>query len=64
MFFFKKTPLWIFCESDFCRPALKSHQNVIHSPVKIDSAPSISSFQLSYRSLQLLTHLNDREFSK
>ena len=64
MVFFKKTPLWIFCEIDFCRPALKSHQNVIHSPVKIDSAPSISSFQLSYWSLQLLTHLNDREFSK
>ena len=64
MVFLKKTPLWIFCEIDFCRPALKNHQNLIHSPVKIDSAPSISSFQLSYRSLQLLTHLNDREFSK
>ena len=44
------------CGIDFCRPALKSHQNVIHSPVNIDSTPSISSFQLSYRSLQLLTH--------
>ena len=33
-------------------------------PVNIDSAPSISSFQLSYRSLQLLAYLNDLEFSK
>ena len=24
------------CEIDFLRPALKTHQNVIHSPVKID----------------------------
>ena len=38
---------------DFCRPALKSHQNVIHSPMKLYTAPSISSFQLSYRSLPL-----------
>ena len=52
------------CEIDFCCPAMKSHQNVVHSPVKIDSAPLMSSFQLSYRSLQLLAHLNDREFSK
>ena len=41
------------CEIDFCRRALKSHQNVIHSPVKIDTVPSLSSFQLSYRSLPL-----------
>ena len=52
------------CGIDFCRPAMKSHQNAVHSPVKIDSAPLMSSFQLSYRSLQLLAHLNDREFSK
>ena len=50
------------CGIDFCCPAMKSHQNVVHSPVKIDSAPLM--FQLSYRSLQLLAHLNDREFSK
>ena len=31
----------------------ESHQNVIHSPMKIYTAPSISSFQLSYRSLPL-----------
>ena len=49
------------CGIDFCRPALKSHQNVIHSPVNIDSTPSISSFQLSYRSLQLLTHFQKRQ---
>ena len=47
------------CGIDFCRPAMKSHQNAVHSP-----APFISSFQLGYRSLQLLAHLNDREFSK
>ena len=52
------------CGIDFCRPAMKSHQNAVHSRVKIDSAPLMSSFQLSYRSLQLLAHLNDREFSK
>ena len=32
---FKKSLVDI-CEIDFYRPALKSHQNVIHSPVKID----------------------------
>ena len=52
------------CGIDFCCPAMKSHQNVVHSPVMIDSAPLMSSFQLSYRSLQLLAHLKDREFSK
>ena len=63
MFFFltKKKTLVDICDINFCRPALKSYQNVIHSPVKTASAPSISSFQLSY---PLLTHLNDREFSK
>ena len=40
------------CGIDFC------HQNVIRSPVKIYSAPSIPSFQLSYRSLKLFSHLN------
>ena len=49
------------CGIDFCRPALKSHQNVIHSPVNTDSTPSTSSFQLSYRSLQLLTHFQKRQ---
>ena len=38
---------------------MKSHQNAVHNP-----APFILSFQLGYRSLQLLAHLNDREFSK
>ena len=52
------------CGIDFSCPAMESHQNVVHSPVKIDSAPLMSSFQLSYRSLQLLAHLNDRDFSK
>ena len=52
------------CRINLCRAALKSHKNFIHSPVKTDSAPSISSFQLSYRSLQLLTHLDDRKFPK
>ena len=34
------------CGIDFCRPALKSNRNVIYNdPVKIDSAPSTSSFQ-------------------
>ena len=42
------------CGIDFCRRALKSHQNVIHSPMKIDTVPLISSFQLSYRSLPLV----------
>ena len=37
----------------------KSHQNAVHGP-----APFFSSFQQGYRSLQLLAHLNDREFSK
>ena len=32
----KKKNLVDICEIDFCRPAVKSHQNVIHSPVKID----------------------------
>ena len=26
-------PLVDICEIDICRPALESHQNVIHSPV-------------------------------
>ena len=53
------------CGIDFCRPALKSNRNVIHNnPVKIDSAASTSSFQWSYRSLQLFTRLNDPELSK
>ena len=60
---FKKTLVDI-CRIDCCRRTLKSNQNVIHSPVKIDSASSMSSFQLSYRSLQLLPYLNDCEFSK
>ena len=47
------------CGIDFCRQAMKSHQNAVHSP-----ALFISSFQLGYRSLQLLAHLNDRESSK
>ena len=51
--FWLLTTLVDICRIDFCRPALKSHQNVIHSPLKIYTAPSISSFQLSYRSLQL-----------
>ena len=34
--------LWIFYEFGFCPPALKSHQYVIHNPVKID----FSSFNL------------------
>ena len=42
--FFKKTLVDIW-GIDFCRSALKSPQNVIHSLVKIDSAPSISLFQ-------------------
>ena len=41
------------CGIDFCRRALKSHQNVIHSPMKIDTVPLMSSFQLNYRSLLL-----------
>ena len=41
------------CRIDFCLPTLNSHQNVIHSSMKIGTAPSISSFQLSYRSLPL-----------
>ena len=32
------------CGIDFCCPAMKSHQNVVHSPVKIDSAPELSEF--------------------
>ena len=60
---FKKTLVDI-CRIGCCRRTLKSHQNVIHSPVKIDSASSMPSFQLSYRSLQLLNHLKDCEFSK
>ena len=62
--------LWFFknpcgyCAIDFCRPAMKSHQNAVHSPDGIDSAPLISSCQLSCRSLPLLAYLNDREFSK
>ena len=53
------------CGIDFCRPALKSNRNVIYNnPVKIVSAPSTSSFQWSYRSLQLFTHLNDPEISE
>ena len=43
---------------------MKSHQDAVHNPVRIDSAPLISSRQLSCRSLPLLAHLNDREFSK
>ena len=31
----------------------ESHQNIIHIPMKIDTAHSISSFQLTYRSLPL-----------
>ena len=50
--FFKNKTLVHTCGIDFC------HQDVIRNPVKIYSAPSISSFQLSYRSLELLTHLN------
>ena len=59
------TKLWFLktrvdiCGIDFCQPAMKGHQNAVHSP-----APFISSFQLGYRSLQLSAHLNDREFSK
>ena len=45
--FWLLTTLVDICRIDFCRSALKSHQNVIHSPVKIYTAPSISSFQLS-----------------
>ena len=41
------------CRIDFCLPTLNSHRNVIHSSMKIGAAPSISSFQLSYRSLPL-----------
>ena len=33
--------------------SFESHQNDIHSPMKIDTAPSILSFQLSYRGLPL-----------
>ena len=51
--FWLLTTLVDICRIDFCRPALKSDQNVIHSPMKIYTAPSISSFQLSYRSLPL-----------
>ena len=42
------TTLVDICGIDFCRAALISHQNVIQCPIKIDTAPSISSFQLSY----------------
>ena len=49
------------CGIDFCRPALKSHQNVIHSAVNTDSTPSISSFQLSYRSLHLFNQFSKRQ---
>ena len=59
-----KKPLVDICRIGCCRLTLKSHQNVIHSPVKIDSTSSMPSFQLSDRSLQLLTHLKDCEFSK
>ena len=50
--------LWFFktcgCLRDRLLPTgFESHQNVIHSPMKIYTAPSISSFQLSYRSLPL-----------
>ena len=51
--FWLLTTLVDICRIDFCRPALKSRQNVIHSPMKIYTAPSISSFQLGYRSLPL-----------
>ena len=47
------TTLVDICEIDFSRPALNSYHNVIHSPMKIDTVPSISAFQLSYWSLPL-----------
>ena len=51
--FWSLTTLVDICRIDFYRPAWKSYQNVIHSPMKIYTALSISSFQLSYRSLSL-----------
>ena len=48
------TTLVDICRIEFCRPTLKSHQNAIHSPMSVDTAPSVSSFQLSYRSLALV----------
>ena len=42
VFFFLQTREDI-CGIDFCRPAMKSQHNAVHNPVKIDSAPLISS---------------------
>ena len=39
--FWLLTTLVDICRIDFSRPALKSHQNVTHSPMKIYTAPSI-----------------------
>ena len=48
------TTLVDICRIEFCRLALKSHQNTIHSPLRVDTARSVSSFQLSYWSLPLM----------
>ena len=48
-----------YLRDQFLLTGFKSHQSFIHSSMKIDTAPSILSFQLSYRSL-LLTNFQSK----